>query len=216
MFATTVPEYCNPAPLLQGFCVRTTTHNSSEHLPQSNRTPFSGLISCSHLEAGPEPGISQKGGLGLAQSHRELSWVTLCALTPSCMTAPARALPQVSAIPLPPSTLNPKSLAAGYRYLWKPCFQLPFPFSGTLTQFLQGWYSSYPRCPRAPQSCRVGKGAAWGAAAAGSAALPARTAFVSSGLRAGIWGSAVAVLPARELGRASFAEVSKLSKQHLC
>lgn len=88
-------------------------------------------------------------------------------------------------------------------------------FSGTLTQFLHRWYSSYPCCPKAPCS-GVGRRAAWGADAAGIAALPARTAFVLSELIPGIWGSAVAVLPARELGRASFAEVSKLSKQHLC
>lgn len=115
-----------PSPLLLEFCVTTTTPNSSEHSPHSNCTSFSGSICHSHLEAGPEPEVLQKGGLGLAQSQGELSWVILHALIPACMTAPARAFPQVSAIPLLPSTLDPKSIAAGYQYLWKPCFQLPF------------------------------------------------------------------------------------------
>lgn len=115
-----------PSPLLLEFCVTTTTPNSSEHSPHSNCTSFSGSICHSHLEAGPELEVSQKGGLGLAQSQGELSWVILHALIPACMTAPAQAFPQVSAIPLLPSTLDPKSIAAGYQYLWKPCFQLPF------------------------------------------------------------------------------------------
>lgn len=155
-----------PSPLLLGFCVHTTTLNSLEHLPHSNCTPFSGSISHSHHEAGPET----KGWLG-AGSGREMIWVSLHAPTPACRTAPAQAFPQVSAIPLLPSTINPKSIAADtgiYGNHVSNCHSITF--SGTLTQFLQGWYSSYHCCPKAP-CCRVGQRAAWGAEAAGITAF---------------------------------------------
>lgn len=125
MFATTVPDHCNPAHPAVVLCAHHYPQQLKASSPQ-HCSPFGGSISHSHLEAGPEPGISQKGGVGLAQSQGELSWITLHALTPAYMRAPARAFPQVSAIPLLPSTLNPKSTAVGYRYLWKPLFQLSF------------------------------------------------------------------------------------------
>lgn len=71
-------------------------------------------------------------------------------------------------------------------------------FSGTLTQFLKGRYSSYRCCPKAP--CSRVTYLPGEAMLLGIAALHARMAFVSSELIPGIWGSAVAVLPAWELG----------------